>query len=41
MRAAEVLQKRLRDAPGSRQALRSRVLMHAVEAMIHGRRLTF
>ena len=40
MRATEVLQKCLSDALGSMHALRSRVLLRAVEAMIHGRRLT-
>ncbi|MGB3748501.1 IS4 family transposase [Rhodanobacter sp. UC4437_H4] len=40
MRATEVLQKCLCDALGSMHALRSRVLLRAVEAMIHGRRLT-
>lgn len=40
MRATEVLQKCLGDALGSMHALRSRVLLRAVEAMIHGRRLT-
>ena len=40
MRATEVLQKCLRDALGSMHALRSRVLLRAVEAMIHGSRLT-
>ena len=36
MRATEVLQKCLRDALGSMHALRSRVLLRAVEAMIQG-----
>src|SRR6185312_6886519 len=40
MRATEVLQKCLRDALGSMHVLRSRVLLRAVEAMVHGRRLT-
>lgn len=40
MRATEVLQKCLRGALGSMHALRSRVLLRAVEAMIHGNRLT-
>lgn len=40
MRATEVLQKCLRDALGSMHALRTRVLLRAVEAMIQGRRLT-
>ena len=40
MRATEVLQKCLGDALGSMHALRSRVLLRAVEAMVHGRRLT-
>ena len=40
MRATEVLQKCLGDALGSMHALRSRVLLRAVEATIHGRRLT-
>jgi hypothetical protein len=40
MRATEVLQKCLRDAFGSMHALRRRVLLRAVEAMIHGSRLT-
>ena len=40
MRATEVLQKCLSDALGSMHALRRRVLLRAVEAMIHGRRLT-
>ena len=40
MRATEVAQKCLRDALGSMHALRSRVLLRAVEAMIHGSRLT-
>lgn len=40
MRATEVLQKCLRDALGSMHALRSRVLLRAVEATIQGRRLT-
>ena len=40
MRATEVLQKCLRDALGSMHVLRSRVLLRAVEAMIHGSRLT-
>lgn len=40
MCATEVLQKCLEDALGSMHALRSRVLLRAVEATIHGRRLT-
>ena len=40
MRATEVLQKCLGSALGSMHALRSRVLLRAVEATIHGRRLT-
>lgn len=40
MRATEVLQKCLGDALGSMHALRSRVLLRAVEATIQGRRLT-
>lgn len=41
MRATEVLQKCLRGgALGLMHALRSRVLLRAVEAMIHGSRLT-
>lgn len=40
MRATEVLQKCLGDALGSMHALRSRVLLRAVEAVVHGRRLT-
>lgn len=40
MRATEVLQTCLRDALGSMHALRRRVLLRAVEATIHGRRLT-
>lgn len=40
MRATQVLQKCLGDALGSMHALRSRALLRAVEAMIHGRRLT-
>lgn len=40
MRASEVLQKCLGDALGGMHALRSRVLLRAVEAMINGRRLT-
>ena len=40
MRATEVLQKCLGDALGSMHALRSRVLLRAVEATIRGRRLT-
>jgi hypothetical protein len=38
MRAAEVLQTCPRDALGSMHALRSRALLRAVEAMIHGKR---
>jgi len=41
MRATKVLQKYLGNALGSMRALRSRVLLRAVEAMIYGRRLTF
>jgi hypothetical protein len=40
MRATEVLQKCLGSALRSMHALRRRVLLRAVEAMIHGRRLT-
>lgn len=40
MRATEVLQKCLGDALGTMHALRSRVLLRAVEATVHGRRLT-
>lgn len=40
MRATEVLQRCLRDALDSMHALRSRVLLRAVEATIQGRRLT-
>lgn len=40
MRATEVLQKWLSDALDSMHAVRSRVLLRAVEAVIHGRRLT-
>ena len=40
LRATEVVQKCLSGALGSMHALRSRVLLRAVEAMIHGRRLT-
>ena len=40
MRATEVLQKCLRDALGSMHALRSRVLLRAVESTIRGSRLT-
>jgi len=40
MRATEVLQKCLGDAFESMHALRSRVLLRAVEATIQGRRLT-
>lgn len=40
MRATEVLQKCLSDALNSMHAMRSRVLLRAVEAVIHGRRLT-
>ena len=40
MRATEVLQTCLRDALGSMHALRRRVLLRAVEATVHGRRLT-
>ena len=40
MRATKVLQKCLGDALGSMHALRSRVLLRAVEAMTHGSRLT-
>lgn len=40
MRAIEVLQKCLGDAVDSMHAMRSRVLLRAVEAVIHGRRLT-
>ncbi len=40
MRASEVLQKCLGETLGAMHALRSRVLLRAVEALIHGRRLT-
>ena len=40
MRATEVLQKCLGDALGAMHALRSRVLLRAVESVVHGRRLT-
>lgn len=40
MRATEVLQKCLSDALDSMHAMRSRVLLRAVEAAVHGRRLT-
>ena len=40
MRATEVLQKCFGSALGSTHALRSRVLLRAVEATIQGRRLT-
>ena len=40
MRATEVLQKCLADALNTMHALRRRTLLHAVEALIHGRRLT-
>lgn len=40
MRATEVLQKCLSDALDSMHAVRRRVLLHTVEAVIHGRRLT-
>lgn len=40
MHATKVLQKCLGDALSSMHALRSRVLLHAVEAMIQGSRLT-
>ena len=40
MHATKVLQKCLGNALGSMHALRSRVLLHAVEAMIQGSRLT-
>lgn len=40
MRATEVLQKCLGDTLNTMHALRNRVLLRAVEATIHGRRLT-
>jgi len=40
MRATKVLQKCLGDALKPMHALRRRVLLRAVEALIHGRRLT-
>lgn len=40
MRATEVLQKCLGDALNRMHALRARTLLHAVEALTHGRRLT-
>lgn len=40
MRTTQVLQASLGDALNAMHALRRRVLLHAVEALIHGRRLT-
>ena len=40
MRATEISQKCLSDALDSMHAVRNRVLLRAVEAVIHGRRLT-
>ena len=40
MRATQVLQKCLGDALTTMHALRGRVLLRAVEALVHGRRLT-
>ena len=40
MRASEVLQKCLGDSLNAMHALRSRVLLRAVEALVRGRRLT-
>lgn len=40
MRASGVLQKCLSSSLGTMHALRSRVLLQAVEALLHGRRLT-
>ena len=40
LRASEVVQKCQGDALNGMHALRSRLLLRAVEAMIHGRRLT-
>lgn len=40
MRGSGVLQKCLSDSLGTMHALRSRVLLQAVEALLHGRRLT-
>lgn len=40
MRAVQVLQKCLGDALNTMHALRGRVLLRAVEALVHGRRLT-
>jgi hypothetical protein len=40
MRASEVLQKRLGESLNMMHVLRSRVLQRAVEALVHGRRLT-
>ncbi|EIL97806.1 ISXoo8 transposase, partial [Rhodanobacter sp. 115] len=40
MRASEVLQKCLGEALGAMHTLRSRALLQAVEATVHGRRLT-
>jgi hypothetical protein len=40
LRASEVLQKCLSESLGSMHALRSRVLLRAVEALVRGRRLT-
>ena len=40
MRASQVLQKCLPDSLGRMHALRERVLLRAVEALLSGRRLT-
>lgn len=40
MRASEVLQKCLPNSLSGMHALRERALLHAVEALLHGRRLT-
>ncbi|MCE4369393.1 IS4 family transposase, partial [Xanthomonas hortorum pv. vitians] len=40
MRASEVLQKCLSNSLSGMHALRERTLLHAVEALLHGRRLT-
>ena len=40
MRASEVLQKCLPNSLSGMHTLRERALLHAVEALLHGRRLT-
>ncbi|RBB29582.1 IS4 family transposase, partial [Xanthomonas oryzae pv. oryzae] len=40
MRASEVLQKCLSDSLSGMHALRQRALLRAVEALVHGGRLT-